>query len=87
MQQTITPASRLEGTIRLPGDKSISHRYGILASIAEGTSTIHHYSTGADCQSTLDCMRAMGVTATRRDDGSVVIEGRGLDGLRSPEDV
>jgi 3-phosphoshikimate 1-carboxyvinyltransferase len=84
MQQTITPATRLEGTIRLPGDKSISHRYGILASIAEGTSTIHHYSTGADCQSTLGCMRAMGVSATRRDDGAVVIEGRGLNGLEAP---
>lgn len=84
MQQIITPAARLEGTIRLPGDKSISHRYGILASIAEGTSTIHHYSTGADCQSTLGCVRAMGVTATRREDGAVVIEGRGLDGLQAP---
>lgn len=84
MKQIITPASRLEGTIRLPGDKSISHRYGILASIAEGTSTIHHYSTGADCQSTLGCMRAMGVNAERREDGALVIEGRGLDGLQAP---
>lgn len=84
MQQIITPAARLEGTIRLPGDKSISHRYGILASIAEGTSTIHHYSTGADCQSTLGCMRAMGAQITRRDDGAVVIEGRGLEGLQAP---
>ncbi|MBN8729375.1 MAG: 3-phosphoshikimate 1-carboxyvinyltransferase [Acidobacteria bacterium] len=84
MKQIITPAARLEGTIRLPGDKSISHRYGILASIAEGTSTIHHYSTGADCQSTLGCMRAMGVKAERRDDGALVIEGRGLDGLQAP---
>lgn len=84
MQQIITPAARLDGTIRLPGDKSISHRYGILASIAEGTSTIHHYSTGADCQSTLACMRAMGVKAERTDDGTVVIEGRGLEGLQAP---
>jgi len=84
MLQIITPASRLEGTIRLPGDKSISHRYGILASIAEGTSTIHHYSTGADCQSTLNCMRALGVNSTRQDDGTIVVEGRGLEGLQAP---
>lgn len=86
MQQTISPARRLEGTIRLPGDKSISHRYGILAAIAEGPSTIHHYSTGADCQSTLGCMRALGVPITRREDGAVVIEGRGLRGLQAPLD-
>ena len=84
MQQIITPARRLDGTIRLPGDKSISHRYGILAAIAEGSSTIHHYSTGADCQSTLGCMRALGVSITRREDGAVLIEGRGLNGLQAP---
>ena len=84
MQQIITPARRLDGTIRLPGDKSISHRYGILAAIAEGSSTIHHYSTGADCQSTLGCMQALGVPITRREDGAVLIEGRGLNGLQTP---
>ncbi|MCC7237193.1 MAG: 3-phosphoshikimate 1-carboxyvinyltransferase [Bryobacterales bacterium] len=84
MQQIITPARRLDGQIRLPGDKSVSHRYGILAAIAEGSSTIHHYSTGADCQSTLGCMRALGVSITRREDGAVLIEGRGLNGLQAP---
>jgi len=84
MQEKISPAGRLEGSIRLPGDKSVSHRYGILASIAEGTSKIHHYSTGADCQSTLSCMRALGVTITRDDAGVVTVEGRGLDGLSKP---
>ena len=84
MQEKISPAGRLEGSIRLPGDKSVSHRYGILASIAEGTSKIQHYSTGADCQSTLSCMRALGVTITRDDAGVVTVEGRGLDGLSKP---
>ena len=84
MQQIITPARRLDGQIRLPGDKSVSHRYGILAAIAEGSSTIHHYSTGADCQSTLGCMQALGVPITRREDGAVLIEGRGLNGLQAP---
>lgn len=84
MQERITPAARLEGNIRLPGDKSVSHRYAILASIAEGASRIHHYSTGADCQSTLGCMRALGVAIEKQADGTVVVEGRGLDGLTAP---
>ena len=52
----------LAGTVVLPGDKSISHRYGMIASLAQGTSKIHNYSTGADCHSTLDCVRALGRT-------------------------
>src|SRR5579884_422259 len=80
MRQIITPAKSITGSVLLPGDKSISHRYGMLASIAEGTSRIRNYSTGADCQSTLACMRALGISV--QNDGDVVIEGRGLDGLR-----
>ena len=83
MPETITPAHRLKGNIRLPGDKSISHRYGIIAALAEGTSKIHHYSTGADCQSTLGCMEALGATI-ERDGNTVNITGHGLDGLREP---
>ncbi len=67
----------------LPGDKSISHRYGMLASIAEGPSTIENYSTGADCQSTLGAMEALGVRIERHD-RKVTIHGVGLDGLRAP---
>jgi 3-phosphoshikimate 1-carboxyvinyltransferase len=83
MQQEITPAARLEGSIRLPGDKSISHRYAILSAIAEGASTLHHYSSGADCQSTLGCVEALGIKVERAD-GKIVIHGRGLDGLSEP---
>ncbi|MCX6603851.1 MAG: 3-phosphoshikimate 1-carboxyvinyltransferase, partial [Acidobacteria bacterium] len=61
MQVTIQPASAISGAIRLPGDKSISHRYAILASIAEGTSTLRNYSTGADPHSTLHCVETLGI--------------------------
>jgi 3-phosphoshikimate 1-carboxyvinyltransferase len=84
MPEILSPASALSGAILLPGDKSISHRYGILAAIAEGTSVIHNYSTGADCQSTLAAMRALGARIEPRD-GAVSIEGVGQNGLREPE--
>ena len=67
MRETISPARAIEGVITLPGDKSISHRYGMLASIAAGRSTIANYSTGADCQSTLACMAALGAKIERQD--------------------
>ena len=86
MDQRISPARRFEGSVRLPGDKSVSHRYAIIASIAEGQSTLHNYSTGADCQSTLACMRRLGVQ-WKREGNTVVIEGRGLDGLEAPKDT
>src|SRR5262245_33068246 len=77
MRQIVNPARAIDGIITLPGDKSISHRYGMLAAIAEGTSTISNYSTGADCQSTLGCMQAMGAKVTRSD-GKVIVEGGAL---------
>lgn len=83
MRKQISPASSVSGAIHLPGDKSISHRYAMLASIAEGTTRISNYSTGADCQSTLACMRALGAANETRD-GVVCIHGHGLDGLRAP---
>lgn len=84
MQETIAPARAIEGIIALPGDKSISHRYAMLAAIAEGESLIANYSTGADCQSTLACVEALGAKVERRkiaddsgaatgDDGQTVI--------------
>src|SRR5262249_50418267 len=57
--------------------KSISHRYAMLAGIAEGPSRIENYSTGADCASTLGCMRALGVSWERKTDGGNVIEVQG----------
>lgn len=86
MIHTIHPVSALDGTVRLPGDKSISHRYGMLASIAEGTSVIANYSSGADCHSTLGCMAAMGVRV-EKEGTNITIHGVGLDGLRAPAEM
>src|SRR4029453_12063702 len=85
---TVLPPSRVRGRVRPPGDKSISHRYGLLSALADGTSSIHGYSTGGDCRSTLDCLRARGASVeevARPPEGlSLRIAGRGLGGLRQP---
>jgi 3-phosphoshikimate 1-carboxyvinyltransferase len=83
MQKSISPAAAITGAITLPGDKSISHRYAMISSIAEGDSRILNYSTGADCHSTLGCMRALGVEITG-EGTEFVVRGKGLDGLRAP---
>jgi 3-phosphoshikimate 1-carboxyvinyltransferase len=83
MQQRIAPASRLSGSLTLPGDKSISHRYAMIASLAEGDTHISNYSTGADCHSTLGCLRALGIKIEEQGT-EITIHGRGLDGLRAP---
>jgi 3-phosphoshikimate 1-carboxyvinyltransferase len=77
-EQTITPAKSIQGLVSLPGDKSISHRYGMLGGIAEGVTTIANYSTGADCQSTLKCMEALGAKIGKSSDGRLTIEGGSL---------
>jgi 3-phosphoshikimate 1-carboxyvinyltransferase len=81
---TIGPARRIQGRLRVPGDKSISHRYAVLAALADGSTTLSGYSTGADCRSTLACLRRLGVDIAVSADGIVTIVGRGLHGLRSP---
>ncbi|MGH9499010.1 MAG: 3-phosphoshikimate 1-carboxyvinyltransferase [Terriglobales bacterium] len=81
-QKVIRPAKSVSGAIRLPGDKSISHRYAMLAAIAEGSTRLDNYSTGADCASTLTCLRALGV-AWERVGNLVTINGRGAQ-LRAP---
>ncbi|MFQ5694519.1 MAG: 3-phosphoshikimate 1-carboxyvinyltransferase [Terriglobia bacterium] len=87
-QRTIQPARGLEGSAPLPGDKSISHRLAILGALAEGTTELANFSPARDCQSTLDCLRALGVRLEASDDGQgrrrVRIEGRGLGGLAPP---
>jgi 3-phosphoshikimate 1-carboxyvinyltransferase len=77
MRETIFPAKTISGVITVPGDKSVSHRYGMLTAIAEGESRIANYSTGADCQSTLGCMAALGAKIERRD-GLVIVQGGAL---------
>jgi 3-phosphoshikimate 1-carboxyvinyltransferase len=88
---TVYPTSRVRGRVRPPGDKSISHRYALLSALADGTSSVHGYSTGGDCRSTLECLRALGVPIEdlgRTAEGlSLRIQGRGLGGLRAPADL
>lgn len=83
MKKRITPAKAFGGVLLVPGDKSISHRYAILASLAEGSSEIFNFSRAADCASTLACLRGLGVKIEERT-GSVVIEGKGLGGWKVP---
>jgi 3-phosphoshikimate 1-carboxyvinyltransferase len=85
----VTPAARVAGRLRVPGDKSISHRYAMLAALADGRSNIQGYLTGADCLSTLDCLRALGVAVHRTPESPgnreiVRIDGRGARGLTAP---
>ena len=74
----VRPARNVRGSVQLPGDKSISHRYAMLAGIAEGPSRLENYSTGADCASTLGCMRALGVKSERKEHNVIEVQGRGL---------
>src|SRR5918911_1571457 len=74
----IRPAKRLRGRVRVPGDKSISHRAALLAALARGRTEITNFSTGADCASTLNCLRQLGVRVERY--ANVVrIEGADID--------
>ena len=73
--QSIRPARTLEGSITLPGDKSISHRYAMLAGIAEGTTHLSNFSTGADPHSSLACMQALGATVVHNADKTIAITG------------
>lgn len=86
MIESIQPAKTLSGAIRLPGDKSISHRWAMIAALAEGKTTIHGYATGEDCHSTLGILTRLGIEV--EDQGSEVsIIGKGLNGLSAPAEA
>lgn len=72
----IRPAKRVQGQLRLPGDKSISHRAAVVAALAAGTSRLQNLSSSEDCVATLNCLRELGVKI-RRDGGDLLIEGSG----------
>ncbi len=76
----------LHGTIRVPGDKSISHRSVMIGAIASGTTTVHGFLKGADCLSTISCFRQLGVNIEEKDD-SLLIHGKGLYGLHAPSEL
>ena len=80
----VSPARRVAGRTRVPGDKSISHRYAMFGALADGLTTITGYSAGADCATTLACVRALGAGVRQTDDHQFEIDGRGLRGLTAP---
>ena len=84
MNQTVHQTPSLAGTVELPADKSVAHRTAMLAALAEGTSRIANYPASADPQSTLACVRRLGIEITE-EDGILVVEGRGLGGLTAPD--
>lgn len=75
--QVIQPARTLRGSVRLPGDKSISHRYAMLAGFAHGTSRFTNFSTGADPHSSLACMEALGAKVEKHADDTISVTGVG----------
>jgi 3-phosphoshikimate 1-carboxyvinyltransferase len=75
--RVVRPARNINGSVRLPGDKSISHRYAMLGALAEGPTKLDNFSAAADCQSTLNCLSALGVEVRR--DGAVAISGSGRE--------
>jgi 3-phosphoshikimate 1-carboxyvinyltransferase len=84
-ERIVRPARNIYGSLRLPGDKSISHRYGMLAAFAEGVSRFTNFSTGADCASTLSCMEALGAKVERPNQD--LVEVTGVAGRVTPSDL
>ena len=78
------PARRIKGTVSLPGDKSISHRAALIASLARGKSHVANFSTSQDCGSTLACLRQLGVFI-KRDGNDLSLEVNG--NLTAPADA
>ena len=91
MARTVRRPSRLQGTIHVPGDKSISHRAALLGALATGTTRVRRFLAAGDCLATLSCLRALGVEwqLTEEEPGvaSLELAGAGLHGLREPDDV
>lgn len=79
----VSPINRIRGELRLPGDKSISHRAAMLSALAVGQSVLRNFSSARDCWATLDCLQALGVPAVRND-STIVIEGAGPSNLQEP---
>ncbi len=84
LQFQVKPGGALKGTIRVPGDKSISHRSIMLGSLAEGTTRVSGFLAGEDNLATLDAFRALGVNIQGPENGQVIIEGVGMHGLKPP---
>ena len=85
-QAMVRPARAVSGMVRIPGDKSISHRYAMLAAIAEGTSRFQNFSAARDCASTLQCMSKLGSAWKRLEDGAIEVQGIGPQ-LKPPTEM
>ncbi len=79
---TLTAPGRLRGVIQVPGDKSISHRAVLFNAIATGSAHIANFLPGADCLSTVACVRGLGVTVEQLGERELVVHGAGLGGFR-----
>lgn len=77
----VAPLNKLRGELRLPGDKSISHRAAMIGSLAAGESVLKNFSSARDCEATLECLRCLGV-GVLRDGSTVVVQGTGPAGLQ-----
>lgn len=82
----VSPISRLAGELRLPGDKSISHRAALLSSLAHGSSILQNFSSARDCEATLECLQSLGVVIDSKG-CTVVVQGAGASGLREPKQI
>lgn len=86
MKLIVQPANILEGTISVPGDKSISHRAIMLGALAQGTTRIEGFLRGEDCLSTIRCFQGLGISISL-EEKLVIVEGKGLKGLHEPGEV
>lgn len=84
--KVLKQAGPLSGEITVPGDKSISHRAVMFGSLAEGTTRIRGFLKGADCLSTIDCFRKMGIEIEETEE-EIIVHGKGLNGLTAPTEV
>jgi 3-phosphoshikimate 1-carboxyvinyltransferase len=82
---TIQPVTSLRGDVTVPGDKSISHRAVMFGAIANGKTRVEGFLPGADCLSTIECFRHMGVVIERESETVVTIQGQGWNGLNEPD--
>ncbi|MFQ6058009.1 MAG: 3-phosphoshikimate 1-carboxyvinyltransferase [Anaerolineae bacterium] len=87
MKLVISESRGLRGQVRVPGDKSISHRALLLGAIAQGETRVRGFLPAADCLATLACVRALGIEVDALNATTLVVHGRGLHGLREPEEV
>ena len=85
--RTVAPVRRLRGELVVPGDKSISHRSIMFASLAQGESRIRGLLRGEDCLSTLKAFQNLGINVVEKADDELIIQGHGFNGLQEPIDV